>query len=230
MASSTVPTLKLDGRNWRVYQPNKLSKELPNEEKLEDKLTEVSPQGIKVKEDLPGVPSELHTAQNELHEQPRTRAGKPLRDEHTEVLYDMVEELGKVKNINRKAKEDLPLKPCNRSTMNNFPNMDTPNASSSTTNSQSGYTEELQLTIYDPGGTLEWPTASCQKAKMDEGELAGCVSNITRKSVNGKSMLTMPAGHVNESDSYAKHNIPDMQGVLLEGEWTKHASSDEMNS
>ncbi|KAI6104815.1 hypothetical protein EDD16DRAFT_1524572 [Pisolithus croceorrhizus] len=45
--------------------------------------------------------------------------------------------------------------------------------STSTMNSQSSYTEELQLTIYDLGSTLEWPMASFQKAETDEGEHRG---------------------------------------------------------
>ncbi|KAI5987822.1 hypothetical protein EDD15DRAFT_2199268 [Pisolithus albus] len=49
----------------------------------------------------------------------------------------------------------------------------TPNASSSTTNGQSHYTEELKPTIYDLGGTLEWPAACCWKAEMGEGECRG---------------------------------------------------------
>ncbi|KAI6009992.1 hypothetical protein BKA83DRAFT_4408189 [Pisolithus microcarpus] len=49
----------------------------------------------------------------------------------------------------------------------------TPNASNSTTNGQSRYTEEPQPTIYNPGGTLEWPMACCQKAEKGEGECRG---------------------------------------------------------
>ncbi|KAI6096947.1 hypothetical protein EDD16DRAFT_1518487 [Pisolithus croceorrhizus] len=55
----------------------------------------------------------------------------------------------------------------------------TPNVRSGTTNGQSCYTEEPQLTIYDLGGTLEWPTASCQKAETDEGEHRGMKGHYT---------------------------------------------------
>ncbi|KAI6010372.1 hypothetical protein BKA83DRAFT_4631593 [Pisolithus microcarpus] len=55
----------------------------------------------------------------------------------------------------------------------------TPNASNSTTNGQSCYTEEPQPTIYDPGGTLEWPMACCQKAEKGEGECRGTEGHRT---------------------------------------------------
>ncbi|KAI6096472.1 hypothetical protein EDD16DRAFT_1527966 [Pisolithus croceorrhizus] len=221
MGSSAVPTLILDGRNWKVYwasllkaaatkswlgilsgqetndeslqwdgkdaqlkmlfyqTPEELSVEPPSEERLRDILTEASSkeeaeaavgaaqqtpsQNVKVEENLP-----------ELHEQPSSRAGKPLESEHLEVLNGMVKIPDKVKNVDKMAHEDLPLKLCDRSTTNDLPSGEQALCmSTSTTNSQRSYTKEPQLTIYNPGSTLEWPTASFQKAKTDEGEHRG---------------------------------------------------------
>ncbi|KAI6135366.1 hypothetical protein EV401DRAFT_1882006 [Pisolithus croceorrhizus] len=115
----------------------KLSVELPNEETLKDELTEARGKGeaeatvgaaqqtpsqsVKIKEYIPEVPSNLHVAQSKLDEQPSLRAGKPLKSEHIKVLNGMVETPDKVKNVNRKAKENLPSKLCNGSMTNDMP-------------------------------------------------------------------------------------------------------------
>ncbi|KAI6102126.1 hypothetical protein F5141DRAFT_1065639 [Pisolithus sp. B1] len=130
-------------------KPEELSVEPPSEERLKDVLTEASSeeeaeaavgtaqqtlsQSVEVKENLP-----------ELHEQPSSRAGKPLKSEHLEVLNGMVKIPDEVENVDKMAHKDLPLKLCNRSTTNDL-----------------------------PSGTLEWPMASFQKAKTDKGEHRG---------------------------------------------------------
>ncbi|KAI6108862.1 hypothetical protein EV401DRAFT_1891732 [Pisolithus croceorrhizus] len=337
MASSTVPTLKLDGRNWKVFwasllkaaatkgwlgilsgqetnneipiplvlkirnlrtshkmfnylatkfqdptpisiptkkpieapnddktqescvKPNKLSVEPPSEERLKDKLTEArnkgkaeavvgaaqqtSSQSVKVKEYVPEVPSNLHTAWNELYKQPSSRAGKPLESKHLEVLNGMVKIPDEVKNTYQ-------LKPCNRSMKNDLPDArelplegeqamcmsgsprnsnsiedeqprlinvnsycyrhsmdaDTSNANSGTTNGQSHYPEKPQLTIYNPGGTLQWLTASSQEVK------------------NGESVLSMPTGHAGKANGCTRQHVPKAQRVPLEGELAGCAS------
>ncbi|KAI6098771.1 hypothetical protein EDD16DRAFT_1527130 [Pisolithus croceorrhizus] len=230
-------------------KPNKLSVEPPSEERLEDGLTEARSEGkaeatvgeaqqtssrsVKVEDCLPEVPSELRVAQNELQEQPSSRAGVPLESKHIKVLYNIVEELGKVKNVNRKAKEDLPTKPCDGSPANDLPSvqellLEGEQAlcmSTSITNSQSGYTEEPQLTIYNPGGTLEWPTASFQKAEMDEGgcrvplegELADCASDHAGSASNGSSGQEEPIDPQVESTGHnGKDNMTSSDNVNLE--------------
>ncbi|KAI6128333.1 hypothetical protein EDD16DRAFT_1701797 [Pisolithus croceorrhizus] len=118
-------------------KPNKLSLEPPSEERLEDKLTETRSKGeaeaavgaaqqtpsrsVKFEEYVPEVPSNLCTAWNELYEQPNSRAGGPLKSKHIKVLNGMVEVPDEVENVDEMAHEDLPLKPCDRSTTNNFP-------------------------------------------------------------------------------------------------------------
>ncbi|KAI6115465.1 hypothetical protein EDD16DRAFT_1520640 [Pisolithus croceorrhizus] len=159
---------------------------------------QVLSRSIEVEENLP-----------ELHKQLSSRARKPPKSEHIEVLDGIVEKLGKVESIDRKACEDLPMKLCNRSTKNDLPDAqelplkgeqamcmsgsprnsnsiedeqprlvnvnfycyrhstdaDTLNANSGTTNSQSCYPKKPQLTIYNPGGTLQWLMASSQEAE-----------------------------------------------------------------
>ncbi|KAI6118563.1 hypothetical protein EDD16DRAFT_1516364 [Pisolithus croceorrhizus] len=209
-------------------KPNKLSKELPNEEKLKDELT-------KVKEDLPGVSSKLHTALNKLNEQLMSRAGKTLRNMHPEVLYDMVKELGKVKNVDRKAKEDLPSKLCNGRTTNNVPSAHAlplkgeqaacPSSIIRQEKTQLRGGEEAQWCAYEifwityphhnqihpqvsssrgsglriQGGTLEQPTAHNQAAK-------------------NKGRLSSPAKHADEVSGCMKQHVPNAHRVLLEGE------------
>ncbi|KAI6096547.1 hypothetical protein F5141DRAFT_1061604 [Pisolithus sp. B1] len=188
MASSTVPTLTLEGRNWKVYKssllevaatkgclgilsgqeptmkfgdptpisipnkkptkapsdnemqemcmkPSKLSKELPNEDKLGSGLT-----NARSEDEAEAAVEEAQQcmAQNELHEQPSSRAGEQLESEHKEVLSGLVKMPDKVKIVSRKAElaskaacrinksdvtahEDLPMKPCDGSTKNNMP-------------------------------------------------------------------------------------------------------------
>ncbi|KAI6101782.1 hypothetical protein F5141DRAFT_1065756 [Pisolithus sp. B1] len=126
MASSTVPTLKLDGRNWKVFQPieassdnktrescakpNKLSVELPNEERLEDKLTEARSEGKA--EAMVGAAQQTPSQSVEFEEYPNSRAGGPLKSKHIKVLNGMVEVPDEVENVNKMAHEDLPSKPC----------------------------------------------------------------------------------------------------------------------
>ncbi|KAI6099260.1 hypothetical protein EDD16DRAFT_1526924 [Pisolithus croceorrhizus] len=99
-------------------KPSKLTVEPPMKEKLKDGHTKASSED---KAEAAVVPSEWHMAWNELHRQPSLRAGKPLKSEHTKVLSGMAEILDEVENVNRMAKEDLPLKPCNESTTNDVP-------------------------------------------------------------------------------------------------------------
>ncbi|KAI6095767.1 hypothetical protein F5141DRAFT_1068083 [Pisolithus sp. B1] len=172
MVNSSVPTLTLDGRNWKTFQanllgvaamkgflgvlsgqepddessqwegtdallkmmfyqtvqaplflkPNKLSVELPNEETLKGKLTEARGKGkaeamvgaaqqtpsrsIKVEEYIPEVPSKLCMGQNKLQEH-QVQGW----ESHSEMLDE-------IKNVDRKAKEDLPLKQYDGSTTN----------------------------------------------------------------------------------------------------------------
>ncbi|KAI6128547.1 hypothetical protein EV401DRAFT_2141170 [Pisolithus croceorrhizus] len=187
-------------------KPNKLSLEPPSEERLEDKLTETRSKGeaeaavgaaqqtpsrsVKFEEYVPEVPSNLCTAWNELYEQPNSRAGGPLKSKHIKVLNGMVEVPDEVENVDEMAHEDLPLKPCDRSTTNNFPSArglllegeqavcmsSSPRNLNGIENEQlrlinSHYPEEPQLTVYDPGSTLQQPMAHSQEAEMDKG---GC--------------------------------------------------------
>ncbi|KAI6100979.1 hypothetical protein EDD16DRAFT_1526102 [Pisolithus croceorrhizus] len=250
MASSTVPTLELDGRNWKVFQiqklrtshemfnylvtkfqdptpisiptkkpiealsdnetqelcmkPNKLSVEPPSEERLKDKLTEARSE----------VPSNLCMAWNELYEQPNSRAGGPLKSKHIKVLNGMVEVPDEVENVDKMAHEDLPSKPCDRSTTNDLPTVNLhgikDELTSGTMNSQSGYTEEPRPTVYDPGSTLEQPTAHNQEAE-NEGRLSS------------------PARHEDEASSCTKQHVPNACRVLLEGENTRCMSSNKRN-
>ncbi|KAI6111134.1 hypothetical protein F5141DRAFT_1063491 [Pisolithus sp. B1] len=326
MGSSTVPTLKLDGRNWKVYQasllkaaatkgwlgilsgqetnneslrwegkdaqlkmlfyqtvpiplvlkiqnlrtshemldylatkfqdptpisiPTKKPIEAPNddkiEERLEDGLTKARSEGeaeaavgaaqqtpsqsIEFKEYIPEVPSNLCTAWNELYKQPNLRAGGPLKSKHIKVLNGMVEVPDKVENVNKMAHEDLPSKPCDRSTTNDLPSVrELPlegeqalctiprnphgikdKLTSSTMNSQSSYTKEPQPTVYDPGSTLEQPMAHNWAAE-NEGRLSS------------------PARHEDEASSCMKQHVPNACRVLLEGENTRCTSSDKRN-
>ncbi|KAI6106021.1 hypothetical protein EV401DRAFT_1892864 [Pisolithus croceorrhizus] len=88
---------------------------------------------------------------------------------------------------------------CYRHTMDmdtSFHKVDVPSTGSSTTNGQSHYPEELQLTVYDPGSTLRWPMAHSQEA-MDEGgsqvllegELADCMSDCAGSTSSDKRNL-----------------------------------------
>ncbi|KAI6137395.1 hypothetical protein F5141DRAFT_1060224 [Pisolithus sp. B1] len=167
-------------------KPIEASMELPSEERLEDKLTEARSKGkaeamVGAAQQTPSQSIEVEENLPELHKQPSSRAGKPLESEHLEVLNGMVKIPDKVKNVDKMAHKDLPLKLCDRSTTNDLPSVQelllkgeqALCMSASTMNSQSCYSKELQLTVYDPGSILEWPTASCQKAEMDEGERRG---------------------------------------------------------
>ncbi|KAI6097145.1 hypothetical protein EV401DRAFT_1895572 [Pisolithus croceorrhizus] len=96
---------------------------------------------------------------------------------------------------------------------NKYPSFNVEPTSSGNMNSQSHYPKKLQLTVYDPGGTLQWPTAHSQEAEVDEGgcrvllkgELAGCASDSAGESAN------------------------NMQGALLEGEQARYVSSTKTN-
>ncbi|KIK19651.1 hypothetical protein PISMIDRAFT_13494 [Pisolithus microcarpus 441] len=78
----------------------------------------------------------------------------------------------------------------------------TPNASNSTTNGQSHYTKEPQPTIYDPGGTLEWPMACCQKAEKGEGECRGTEGHRTdAKDTESNAPNKSSKPHINADDS-----------------------------
>ncbi|KAI6117130.1 hypothetical protein EDD16DRAFT_1796190 [Pisolithus croceorrhizus] len=178
-------------------KPNELSVELPSEERLEDRLTEARSndeaevadgvaqqtpsRSIEFEEYVPDVPSKLHAAQSKLYKQPSSRAGKPLKSEHLEVLNGMVKVPDEVENVDKVAHEDLPWKPCDRSTTNDLPStrelpLEGEQAlctSADATNGQNRYTKEPQLTIYNPSGTLEWPAASFRKAETDESERRG---------------------------------------------------------
>ncbi|KAI6027886.1 hypothetical protein BKA83DRAFT_18592 [Pisolithus microcarpus] len=90
----------------------------------------------------------------------------------------------------------------------------TPNASSSTTNGQSHYTKEPQPTIYDPGGTLEWPMACCQKA--EKGEETAKVESIPASPIEcPQRVFEAPhqCGRLKQVQS-----ITNGHGVPLEGE------------
>ncbi|KAI6107000.1 hypothetical protein EDD16DRAFT_1523449 [Pisolithus croceorrhizus] len=96
--------------------------------------------------------------------------------------------------------------------------MDTLNANSSTTNGWGHYPKKLQLTIYNPGGTLQWLTVSSQEVE------------------NGESVLSMPTGHAGKVNGCMRQHIPKAQRVLLEGELagcasdsTRHMSSNKKN-
>ncbi|KAI6102801.1 hypothetical protein F5141DRAFT_1065429 [Pisolithus sp. B1] len=254
MASSTVPTLKLDGRNWKVFQaslleaaatkgwlgilsgqetndettkfrdptpisiptekpieapnddktqesctkPNELSVEPPSEERLEDGLT-------KFEEYIPEVPSNLCTAWNELYEQPNSRAGGPLESKHIKVLNGMVEVPDKVENVNKMAHEDLPSKPCNRSTTNDLPSvrelpLEGEQALCMSPRNLHGIEDELtSSTTNSQSSTLEQPTAHNWAAE-NEGR------------------LSLPARHEDEASSCMRQHIPKAQRVPLEGE------------
>ncbi|KAI6113856.1 hypothetical protein EDD16DRAFT_1521053 [Pisolithus croceorrhizus] len=169
-------------------------------------------------------------AWNELYEQPNLRAGGPLESKHIKVLNGMVEVPDEVKNVDKMAHEDLPSKPCNRSTTNDLPSVQelllegeqalctsprNPHGiedelTSGTTNSQSSYTEEPRLTVYDPGSTLGQPMAHNWAAE-------------------NKGRLSSPARHEDEASSCMKQHIPNAHRVLLEGENTRCMSSDKRN-
>ncbi|KAI6104462.1 hypothetical protein EV401DRAFT_1893343 [Pisolithus croceorrhizus] len=196
-----------DGKMQESHtKPEELSVEPPSEERLKDILTEASSeeeaeaavgaaqqtlsQSIKVEENLP-----------ELHEQLSSRARKPPKSEHIEVLDGIVKKLGEVESVDRKACEDLPMKPCNRSTKNDLPDA-----------------QELLLEGSRQCGTLQWLTASSQEVE------------------NSKSVLSMPTGHAGKVNSCMRQHIPKAQRVPLEGELagcvsnsTGHTSSNKKN-
>ncbi|KAI6124186.1 hypothetical protein EDD16DRAFT_1517621 [Pisolithus croceorrhizus] len=161
-------------------KPNELSVEPPSEERLKDGLTKARSE-----------------AWNELYEQPNSRAGGPLKSEHIKVLNGMVKVPDKVKNINEMAHEDLPLKLHTMDMDTSFHKVDVPSPGSGTMNGQSHYPEELQLTVYDPSGTLQWPMAHSQEAEKDEGgcrvllkgELADCRSDHAGSTSSDKRNL-----------------------------------------
>ncbi|KAI6118627.1 hypothetical protein EV401DRAFT_1888615 [Pisolithus croceorrhizus] len=197
MASSTVPTLELDGRNWKVFwpaeassddkmqesctKPEELSVEPPSEERLKDVLTEASSEEeaeAAVGAAQQTLSQSIKVKENlpELHKQLSSRARKPPK------------------------------------------NTDTLNANSGTTNGQSCYPEKPQLTIYSPGGTLQWLMASSQEVE------------------NGKSVPSMPTGHAGKVNGCTRQHIPKAQRVLLKGELagcvsdsTGHVSSNKKN-
>ncbi|KAI6017239.1 hypothetical protein PISMIDRAFT_11098 [Pisolithus microcarpus 441] len=76
------------------------------------------------------------------------------------------------------------------------------------TNGQGFPTEEPWLTVYDPGGILQWPTAHNEQAKEDQEVSNGGGENI-------------------EPHHVETEWIP-MMGALLEGEQTRSMSSNEM--
>ncbi|KAI6099510.1 hypothetical protein EV401DRAFT_2143524 [Pisolithus croceorrhizus] len=196
-------------------KPNELSVELPSEERLEDRLTEARSndeaevadgvaqqtpsRSIEFEEYVPDVPSKLHAAQSKLYKQPSSRAGKPLKSEHLEVLNGMVKVPDEVENVDKVAHEDLPWKPCDRSTTNDLPStrelpLEGEQAlctSADATNGQNRYTKEPQLTIYNPSGTLEWPAASFRKAETDESERRGTKGHYMDAN-NAKSAARRP--------------------------------------
>ncbi|KAI6124681.1 hypothetical protein EV401DRAFT_1886255 [Pisolithus croceorrhizus] len=179
-------------------KPEELSVEPPSEERLKDILTEPSSkeeaeaavgaaqqtlsQSIEVEENLP-----------ELHKQLSLRARKPPKSKHIEVLDGIVKKLGKVESIDRKAHEDLPMK------LHSM-DADTLNANSSTTNSWSCYPKKPQLTIYNPGGTLQWLTVSSQEVE------------------NSESVPSMSTEHAGKVNSCTRQHIPKVQRVPLKGE------------
>ncbi|KAI6158867.1 hypothetical protein EDD17DRAFT_1511804 [Pisolithus thermaeus] len=91
-----------------------------------------------------------------------------------------------------------------------FHKADVPSLGSGTTNGQSHYPKELQLTVYNPGGTLQQPMTHSQEAEMDkggcqvllEGELADCMSNHAGSASSNKRNLR---GCVNTSKALGMH-------------------------
>ncbi|KAI6099593.1 hypothetical protein F5141DRAFT_1066431 [Pisolithus sp. B1] len=107
-------------------KPEELSLEPPSEERLKDILTEASSKeeaeaAVGTAQQTPSRSVEVEENLPELHEQLSSRARKPPKSKHIEVLDGIVEKLGKVESIARKACEDLPMKPCNRSMKNDLP-------------------------------------------------------------------------------------------------------------
>ncbi|KAI6097332.1 hypothetical protein EDD16DRAFT_1527638 [Pisolithus croceorrhizus] len=154
-------------------------------------------------------------AQSKLQEQLSLRAGKPPERNYVEVLNGMVKMPDKVKNVNRKAEDDLPLKPCDGSTMNDMPSahalllkgeqaacMSSIISGSGTTDGQSCYAKEPCLTIYDAGGTLEQLMAHNQVAKNEDRP-------------------SSPVKHADQVNGCMKQCVPNAYRVLLEGEKTR---------
>ncbi|KAI6094806.1 hypothetical protein F5141DRAFT_1069074 [Pisolithus sp. B1] len=149
---------------------------------------------VEVKEYLPEVPCEQCAALNKLHEQLRSRAGKPLRNKHAEVLSGMV----KVSVEGWRRSATL------KGESSKYLSFEVGPTGSGNMNDQSCHTEEPQLTVYDPGGTLGWPTAHSEVAK-NEGRPG------------------MPARHADGVNGCTKQQIPDAHRVLLEEEQTRQS-------
>ncbi|KAI6094187.1 hypothetical protein EV401DRAFT_1896403 [Pisolithus croceorrhizus] len=218
-------------------KPKELSVELPSEERLKDRLT-------KVKEHLPEVPSKLQEQLSLRAGEPLESKHPDVLNGLVEVPYKVedvdraVELAGKaaghargVNTSNKMACKDLPSKPlhencCLRGSRQLTMDVDTSihgadvlSGGSGMTNSQSHYTEKPQLTVYNPGSTLQWPMAHSQEAEMDEGgcrvplkgELTGCMSDSTGESTNILLEGEM-TGHMSSSTRCMSSNKRNLQG------------------
>ncbi|KAI6099594.1 hypothetical protein F5141DRAFT_1066432 [Pisolithus sp. B1] len=117
----------------------------------------------------------------------------------------MVEELGKVKNINRKAKEGLPLELCGGGTMNDMP---------------SAYALPLK-------GEQAACTCKLLGIKL-KGEWSGTLEQPMghSKVAENEGRPSSPAEHADEVSSCMKQHIPNACRVLLKGEnarWLEQA-------
>ncbi|KAI6039639.1 hypothetical protein EDC04DRAFT_3090135 [Pisolithus marmoratus] len=63
-----------------------------------------------------------------------------------------------------------------------------------------------------------------------EGEIIDCASDSAGESASSESVSSMPVGHADEPNGYAKHDIPDAQRMPLEGEQVSCASGGGMNT
>ncbi|KAI6100521.1 hypothetical protein F5141DRAFT_1066125 [Pisolithus sp. B1] len=148
MANSSVPTLTLDGRNWKNFQanllevaamkgllgvlsgqePNPTLISIPTKKPIEASSDDETQESCAKPNELSVEPPseerlEDGLTESKLQEQPSSRAGKPLESEHLEVLNGMAKMLDKVENVDKMAHKDLPLKPCDRSTTNDLPSV-----------------------------------------------------------------------------------------------------------
>ncbi|KAI6099532.1 hypothetical protein EV401DRAFT_1894790 [Pisolithus croceorrhizus] len=183
MGSSAVPTLILDGRNWKVYWASLLKAAATKSwlgilsgQETNDESLQWDGKDAQLKMLFYQTPEEL-SVEPPSEERLRDILTEASSKEEAEAAVGAAQQ---TPSQNVKVEENLPELHEQPSSRAGKPlekllhkGEQALCMSTSTTNSQRSYTKEPQLTIYNPGSTLEWPTASFQKAKTDEGEHRG---------------------------------------------------------